>query len=56
MAGLDGEGVASKDGVVVCPVSKASLESVQVLATRHSLVMLLSDLAIKSSYHRTSVH
>ena len=40
VAGLDGEGVASKDGVVVCPVSKASLESVQVLATCHSLVML----------------
>jgi len=41
VAGLDGDdGVAGKDGVVVCPVSKASLESVQVLATCHSLVML----------------
>eukprot|EP00092_Neocalanus_flemingeri_P010651 GFUD01011473.1.p1 GENE.GFUD01011473.1~~GFUD01011473.1.p1 ORF type:complete len:1182 (+),score=323.38 GFUD01011473.1:52-3597(+) len=34
------DGVAGKDGVVVCPVSKATLESVQVLATCHSLVML----------------
>jgi len=40
VAGLDDDGVAGKDGVVVCPVSKASLESVQVLATCHSLVML----------------
>ena len=25
VAGLDGEGVTSKDGVVVCPISKATL-------------------------------
>lgn len=43
VAGLpcpEGDGVTGKDGVVVVPVSKAGLESVQVLATCHSLVML----------------
>ena len=43
VAGLDGEGVTSKDGVVVCPVSEATLKSVQVLAACHSPVMLLFD-------------
>jgi len=41
VAGLDTpDSVSGKDGVKVCPVDKATVESVQVLATCHSLVML----------------
>merc|ERR1719495_759276 len=41
VAGLSCDGgITGKDGVVVVPVSRAGLESVQVLATCHSLVML----------------
>ena len=40
LPGGEGEGVQGKDGVVVTPVSRAATESVQVLATCHSLVML----------------
>jgi len=38
------DSVAGKDGVTVCPVASAPLESVQVLATCHSLVMLEDGL------------
>lgn len=47
VAGLpcgDGDGATGKDGVSVVPVSRAAPESVQVLATCHSLVMLEDGL------------
>ena len=44
VVGDEGEGLVGKDGVKVVSVSRAPVESVQVLATCHSLVMLEDGL------------